>query len=61
MKSETCHAIGIPICILIYWVVHRLTTDWFIQGLAGVLLFGGLSIVGRILERKETTNNEKMP
>lgn len=53
MKPEKLHIIGIPICILIYWFVYYLTSDWFLQSLAGILSFGSLSIVGRYLERKK--------
>jgi len=49
---ERLHIIGIPVCIGIYWVVYQLTSDWFVQCVAGILLFGGLSVVGRYLERE---------
>ncbi len=53
MNVERLHIIGIPVCIGIYWVVFQLTSEWFLRNVAGILLFGGLSVVGRYLERKE--------
>ena len=53
MNIERLHIIGIPVCIGIYWVVFQLTSEWFLRNVAGILLFGGLSVVGRYLERKD--------
>ena len=58
---EKVYLMGIPVCIGIYWVVFQLTSDWFIQCLAGIILFGGLSIVDRYLERKEAEMKKMSP
>lgn len=53
MKAERWYIIGVPTCILIYHFVYISTKQWLIQNLAGIILFGGLSIIGRYLEKKE--------
>ena len=52
MNVERFHLIGIPVFIGIYWVVFQLTSNWVMRSFAGILLFGGLSIIGRYLMRK---------
>lgn len=37
----------------IYWVVFQLTSDWFVRCIAGIILFGGLSVIARYLKRED--------
>ena len=53
MNVERLYIIGMPVCIGLYWVVFQLTSEWFVRGVSGILLFGGLSVVGRYLAREE--------